>query len=281
MSDRDINVIHFNDRGPRVVALQRGLIAAGHTLPRYGADGHLGAETWSALGALASEIGVPIVSVDVARAHRAQVPSRLVAHVTPCEAAPLAPSRILPCETTRAFPLRGARAWLATRSDGARLHAGVDLGGSHDRIVAPEPLRVIEIVEASYGGRKPRFSRPAGWGGYGPHAVLCQALACEDGALVPQDRWHLLAHVDRVAVEIGDTLAMGDAIAQVAPIGAHLHWEVRAQPRVTGGRAVVEIVYSPREWLDGVDRMWTHGVDPCPRVPERTMRTPRACRPKR
>jgi hypothetical protein len=269
--------IHYNDRGHAVLALQRGLIAAGHALPRFGADGHLGAETWTALGALASEIGVPIVSVDVARAHRAQVPSRLVAHVADALAALPAPTRILPCETTRVFPLRGARAWLATRSDGARLHAGVDLGGTHDRIVAPEPVRVIEIVEASYGGRKPRFSRPSGWGGYGPHAVLCQALDCD----TPIERYHLLAHVDRVAVAIDDDLEMGDAIAQVAPIGAHLHWEVRAQPRVTGGRAVVEIVYSPREWLDGVDRMWTHGVDPCPRAPERTMRTPRACRPKR
>ena len=39
----------FNDKGPEVRALQQALISKGYNLPQYGADGHLGSETWDAL----------------------------------------------------------------------------------------------------------------------------------------------------------------------------------------------------------------------------------------
>lgn len=268
--------IHYNDRGPAVLALQRGILAAGGALPRYGADGHLGGETWAALVELGARLGVRVAPVDLARAGRAAVPPEVVAHCAEVLAAQPRPARIWPCETTRPWPTRGARAWLATRAEGARLHAGVDLGGTDDRIVAPEPVRVELVLEASYGGRTPRYSRPAGWGGYGPHAVLCRAL--EAGA--PVERWHLLAHVDRVSVEAGAVLAQGDLIARVAPIGAHLHWEVRVAAKPPAGWAAVEIALDPGRWLAGEDYRWQHGRDPCPPKPERTARTPRACRPR-
>jgi len=41
--------MRYGDRGPQVKDLQIHLIAAGYPLPRYGADGTLGDETWSAL----------------------------------------------------------------------------------------------------------------------------------------------------------------------------------------------------------------------------------------
>lgn len=39
----------FNDRGPDVEAVQSKLLRLGYALPQYGADGHLGSETWNAL----------------------------------------------------------------------------------------------------------------------------------------------------------------------------------------------------------------------------------------
>jgi hypothetical protein len=41
--------MRYGDRGSQVRELQQRLIAAGYSLPKYGADGVLGSETWSAL----------------------------------------------------------------------------------------------------------------------------------------------------------------------------------------------------------------------------------------
>lgn len=41
--------MRFGDRGPEVERLQGKLLRLGYELPRYGADGHLGDETWDAL----------------------------------------------------------------------------------------------------------------------------------------------------------------------------------------------------------------------------------------
>lgn len=267
-------MIRYNDKdgapvGP-VRDLQRALLADGRELPHFRDDGHLGPEAWAALedAARARSIALP------PRATGAEVPSALLAALRPLAVRPM--DRRIPIDTARSWPSTGARAWLADRADGARLHAGVDLGTSHDYILAPEPCVVEQVITASYGGRLPRFSQPGGWGGYGPYAVLVRAAS----AGTPIDRWHLLSHIDRVVVREGDALLAGQRIAQVAPIGAHLHWEVRSQATPTGGAAVVEIVLDPGDWLYGIERRWTHGVDRCPTKPENTARTPRPCRPR-
>lgn len=257
------------DGGPvgPVRDLQRALLADGRKLPKYGDDGQLGAEGWHALTEAALDRGFELARED-------DVPPALLAELRVDDLRPT--DRRVPIETRRRWPSFGARAWLAERAEGARLHAGVDLGGSHDLVVAPERLRVERVIEASYGGRTPRFSRPLGWGGYGPHAVLLRAVS--GGEML--ERWHLLAHVDRVVVREGQILELGAPVAQVSPVGAHLHWEVRSEAAPTGGASVVEIVLDPGDWIFGCDRVWTHGVDPCPRKPERTARTPRPCRPR-
>lgn len=167
------------------------------------------------------------------------------------------------------WPREGtARAWLASRADGARLHAGVDLG-RNEPVLAPEAGRVVLVAEASYGGQTPRFSRPAGWGGYGPRAVLIHG---ESGF------FHLLAHVDDVRVSEGDEVAIGQQVATVSPVGRHLHWEVRRRARPPAGVAVVEIVDDPAAWLRHEERPWTPELG-MPERPGDTWRTPRAARP--
>ena len=47
--------MRYGDRGSDVVEVQRILLARGYALPRYGADGVLGAETWAALEAYARD----------------------------------------------------------------------------------------------------------------------------------------------------------------------------------------------------------------------------------
>jgi hypothetical protein len=63
--------MHFNDKSGSVHALQERLIALGHPLPRFGADGHLGDETWEALAQAAHDLGIvwrPEVPPEVLRA---------------------------------------------------------------------------------------------------------------------------------------------------------------------------------------------------------------------
>lgn len=62
--ENDVYVVKYNQRGPRVRRVQRVLQAAGRKaglgdlLPRFGADGHYGAETASAIDRMAVKAGL-------------------------------------------------------------------------------------------------------------------------------------------------------------------------------------------------------------------------------
>jgi murein DD-endopeptidase MepM/ murein hydrolase activator NlpD len=176
----------------------------------------------------------------------------------------------------------GARAWLAERSDGARLHAGVDLGHADDLVLAPEDGTVRYVVEASYAALTPRYSQPLGWAGYGPAAVVVEG---DSGAwhLLAHVRdsgaWHLTAHVRAPRVAVGQRVAHGEVLAQVAAAGNHLHWEVRTRAKPPRGWATVEIALDPLAWLEGREERYSSEQNGCPRLPNDTTSTPRACRP--
>lgn len=173
------------------------------------------------------------------------------------------PGRTIPVPSHR--PISGRRVWLADRSDGTRLHAGVDLAApGNTPVLAPE-AGVIE--ERAPGTRPP-------WTGYGPWVLL---LRGDSG------RWHLLAHVSEplASMQPGRRVELGEPVAVVAPELAHLHWEVRTQPRRTWRTETVEISLDPVAWLEGVDRPFLDGGRPrrCP--PRQGLRTPRPCRSPR
>lgn len=165
------------------------------------------------------------------------------------------------------IPSAGLGAWLARRSNGARLHAGVDLRiAANEPCVSPERGRVVEVFESNRPADSRRFSRPPGWSGYGPRGVLIESAS---------GVWHLLAHLDRVTVQPGDAVEEGQAVGAGSPV-YHVHWEVRTQARPTGGAAVVEVTLDPGAWLQGRRVPW---AGQCPEAPGPTRDTPRACRP--
>lgn len=165
-------------------------------------------------------------------------------------------TRVLPA--ARSAPVQGRRAWLAERSNGARLHAGVDLTGAPGTpVLAPENGRVALVLEDA--------DAVEGWRGYGPGVVL---LLGESGA------WHNLAHVLPRCAQ-GDIVQAGAALAVQSNL-RHVHWEVRAVKAPTAGRAVVEDCADPLAWQRGELVRWD---GQCPRVPGNTVKTPRACRP--
>jgi len=165
-------------------------------------------------------------------------------------------TRVLPA--ARSAPVQGRRAWLAERSNGARLHAGVDLTGAPGTpVVAPEAGRVALVL--------PDANAVAGWRGYGPGVVL---LHGESGA------FHNLAHVVP-GCRVGDIVQAGAQLAAQSEL-RHVHWEVRAVAVPTAGRAVVEDCADPLAWQRGELVRWDGR---CPRVPGNTHKTPRACRP--
>ena len=50
--------MRYNDKGDAVLTVQHQLLQRGYSLPKYGADGHLGDETWGALELYAkTEVG--------------------------------------------------------------------------------------------------------------------------------------------------------------------------------------------------------------------------------
>lgn len=146
MTDRDIkpaNPIHYNDKGPAVLALQRGILAAGGALPRYGADGHLGAETWAALVELGARLGVRVAPVDLARAGRAAVPPEVVAHLvsrTSASSGLLVANEVVPgTEWIRRDP----SAWWENGERGTRARAAVtDILVGHWTAGHPHTVRV-------------------------------------------------------------------------------------------------------------------------------------------
>ena len=50
--------MRYNDKGSKVMTVQRVLLDRGYKLPRFGADGHLGDETWDALQQYAGDNGL-------------------------------------------------------------------------------------------------------------------------------------------------------------------------------------------------------------------------------
>lgn len=170
------------------------------------------------------------------------------------------------------LPVPGARAprglgqWLARRSSGARLHAGVDLQARRGTVVvAPEGGTVLVAGPEETA----RAVRGWGWRGYGPQVIL---LAGESGM------FHVLSHVESVAVSAGDVIREGVPVAVVSA-KAHLHWEVQREPRPTRGRAVVEDSIDPMAWLEG--RIVPYDGR-APEAPSADLRTPvahRATRP--
>lgn len=174
--------------------------------------------------------------------------------------------RIPPVENYR--PVRGLRAWLADRSpavpgQGTRLHAGVDLAAPRGTpVVAPEAGLVTAVARTS-PGNAPR----APWTGYGPEVVV---------VLGQSGRYHLLSHVQRPSVAVGDTVEMGDEVAEVSNL-AHVHWEVRLSERTPRGVETVENVLDPMAWLEGRDVPFdTAAPQRCPS--KLGKRTPRCCR---
>lgn len=174
----------------------------------------------------------------------------------------------------RQIPQRGAGAWLASRSDGARLHAGVDLGSPAGTVVrAPESgvivLRKDSIptpAEITAGARR------VPWGGYGPAVLAIQGAS---GAI------HLLAHLETgsILVQSGESIEEGKIVGKVSRL-SHVHWEVRTKLMPPAGAAQVEVSIDPQTWLDGRPISYM-SLDPapCPPAPGNTTKTPRACRP--
>jgi len=165
-------------------------------------------------------------------------------------------------------PVRGAGAWLARRSEGRRLHAGVDVAmTSTTECVAPESGVVASVFESNRPvAGMARFSRPAGFSGYGPRGLV---LRGDSGV------WHLLGHLDAVRVVVGQRVSEGDVVG-VGSVVHHVHWEVRVSARPASGQAVVEVTLDPVAWLRG-ERIAYAGQ--CPENPGNTVDTPRACRP--
>ncbi len=178
-------------------------------------------------------------------------------------------------ELARMAPVPGrvphgtAGAWCASRSDGARLHAGIDLWGPVGREVhAPEAGEVVVVASANVPSDPVHRSEPRGWAGYGPELVVMRG---DSGA------FHLLAHLGTVAVRVGQRLALGELIGTIGRTSSpHLHWEVRSRLQPTGAAAVVEVAADPEAWLEG---RWAPWDGRCPSHPGNTTRTPRACRP--
>lgn len=165
------------------------------------------------------------------------------------------------------LPERGGGSWLAARSGGHRLHAGLDLHAGAGTVVrAPEAGRIVLTFSASTGDETPRQSRPVGWAGYGPYGLLIHG---------DSGWYHLLGHVDSLTAIDGARVAEGDVVAVGSPVG-HVHWEVRARSRPPVGVATVETCADPRTWLDGAPVLWS---GQCPPEPDDTVHTPRACRP--
>lgn len=160
-----------------------------------------------------------------------------------------------------------AAGYLARRSDGARLHAGVDLHASSGTpVYAPEAGRVL------VAGRDVDVTIE-GWSfsGYGPGVVV---LAGESGA------YHLLAHLDVDGLaELGGAVVLeGAELARSGNLG-HVHWEVRSMLVPPRGASIVETSTDPELWLAGHERLYSHELDGCPSSPTDDYRTPGPCRP--
>jgi murein DD-endopeptidase MepM/ murein hydrolase activator NlpD len=162
-------------------------------------------------------------------------------------------------------PVTGKREWLASRSHGARLHAGIDLAAAPGtRVCTPEAGRVV-VVEL-------RADAPgSAWKGYGPAVVVIEGAS---GA------YHRLTHLaaDGVTVRVGDILATpGTPVGRISAL-AHTHWEVMTLPRRRAPFATVELSLDPLAWLVGNVVQYDATIHGGPPTPGRTALTPRAFR---
>lgn len=151
--------------------------------------------------------------------------------------------------TTHA-PITRRRMWQAERSEGRRLHAGVDLSAPRGTpVLAPEG-GVVEDVELDQ--RRP-------WRGYAPVVLL----RGDSGV------WHVLSHLD--GAELAARVAAGElAVGQRVELGAelgrigserHVHWEVRLAPQPRWwtdplslqrrAQLIVELSVDPLAWTEG------------------------------
>ena len=170
-------------------------------------------------------------------------------------------------------PLRSGTRWLASRANGARLHAGVDLmAAAGTPVVAPERCKVVVSLATRTPSQVTRgIGTRRAWDGYGPGVVIVRG---ESG-------WfHLLGHSDASALpRVGTVFEEGERVTFVGPLNApHTHWEVRAQLRPPSGRATVEVCADPFTWLAGAPHVWTP-ADGGPLRPGVTWRTPAPFRP--
>ena len=168
---------------------------------------------------------------------------------------------------THYAPIVARRPWLAPRSNGQRLHAGVDLSAPPGTpVLSPEAGRVVGVV---LDADSPEHARA--WGGYGPALVVIEGAS---------GIFHRLTHL----ASTGIVVRRGDIIASAGvPVGrisalAHTHWEVMVQPRRTEPFATVELSLDPLAWIVGDFVQYDAVRHGCAHAPGRTARTPRACR---
>lgn len=156
----------------------------------------------------------------------------------------------------------GRQVYLARRSEGARLHAGVDLASPPGTLVrAPEAgtvavVGVADSLPPTDGWR---------WRGYGPEIVL---LRGDSG------RWHLLSHLRNARVAVGERVEAGATVGEISHL-RHVHWEVLTRARPGRGQAVAEISLDPLAWLADSDVPYDGRA---PEVPSADLRTPQAHR---
>lgn len=194
----------YDERGPRVVALQKALMRAGITVPG-GADGIFGSQTLGAVRRFQQARGLPATGkVDAATAK--------ALGLTAAEKAPKpapAPVRL------QARPIAGGSCWYAdtwqANRGGGRVHLGVDIG-------APEgtPLRAVVSGRITYVVH----DQPGSLAGNG------LKITTADGT------YFFYAHLSGFAkgIKPGVSVKAGQVIGYVGSTGnagiAHLHLEI-------------------------------------------------------
>lgn len=142
-----------------------------------------------------------------------------------------------PVDAPRPTP-HGAYAYWRAKSQ--RRHAGVDLGGARGTpVYAPEPLRVLTVLRGGALSSDPSV-RGVGLAGYEPEAIMARGAS---GVV------HVLGHLERVGVDVGDDVGEGDLVGVIS--GArHVHWEVRKGDRAPWPRASrIDDTLDPLAWL--------------------------------